>query len=237
MRKIILLVTVLVFCLSQGTWAEEYQAPENLQSLIDVTYNILYQPVDVDQNLYYDIFLFDDYCMALSALAHGGVSGMSLDSIKEYYQDTVDQYEPAKNFLLMVLVSDPDYLEDPTNFASHVVIRNSKNEVIVGEEYENYANTSYIVSFPKAQIEKLLENEQNITIQITSGKDQVQTITYNRNYSEQIPAEMTKLLNVLREPLPETGADDMEIIITPLDEDGSAEDAATEQPAAEGQTP
>lgn len=208
MRKFLLLIALLVLCASAAALAEEYQMPDNFNALMDTTYNVLYRSVKVDAKLSYDVFLFDNYCLALSALTRGQVASMSYNQIKEYYQESLDRYHPESNLLLMISISDPTTITDIANFPKHISIVNSKKEVIYGQEVENYGDAVFVVGFPMDKVNELLAKDKKITIQINSRPNKTNTITYDKNYQSKIPAEVCKLVKLfeIRDPKPaETG--------------------------------
>lgn len=232
MRKFLLLIALLVLCVSATALAEEYQMPDNFSTLMDTTYNILYRSVKVDSKLSYDIFLFDNYCLALSALTRGQVASMTYQEIKEYYQESLDRYHPENNFMLMISISDPSTITDIANFPKRIAIVNSKKEAIYGQEVENYGDTVFVVGFPLDKVNELLAKDKKITIQINSRVNKTNTITFSKDYQSEIPAEICKLVKLfeVRDPVQNTQPTDPSTTTPPQPTDDTSNSGAA-QPA------
>ncbi|MCK4259373.1 MAG: hypothetical protein KAX49_10370 [Halanaerobiales bacterium] len=196
MKNITILIFAFLLCFNAIGLAKEYQIPDNFNQLIDLTYETIYRSLKVDDNLFYDVYLFDEYCMALSALARTEIGELSLHEMKEYFQKSLKKYDSANNFLLLIMVQDLKNTIDLSDFPSQVEIQNSQGESLTGTALENY-NPVFILNFPKEKVNNLLSQDQNITIQIKTADGPLGKVIFNRNYEKQIPEKIRELLQIL----------------------------------------
>lgn len=201
MKKTILLIFFALLCFSQISLAVDYEMPDNFNALMDQTYKCIYQYLDVDETLSYDLFLFDEYSLALSALSRGQVSDMTYEQIKGYFHMSLDLYRPDENFLLMVMIYEAGSTLDLSQLAAQVALQNSQNELLSGAKVEQFNDSIFILSFPKAQVEQFLKHDDNITVRLLGKTDTYHQVFFDKNYRKQIPAKITELVNLLLEPL------------------------------------
>ncbi|AZR74154.1 hypothetical protein BBF96_12555 [Anoxybacter fermentans] len=199
LKIIPLFILILLISVTQTSSAEdqEYQIPDNFDQLVDITFKTIYRNIKVNENLFYDLYLFDENFMVLSAITRGQGFQLSLRQIKEYYKKSLDKYDLEKNFMLMVMAYDLNEKHDFSNLSSRIGIRNSKGKVIYGTELENY-NSLFIISFPKEQVDQLLKDEKLIIIQFKEKNGQLYEVTYKRNYRDEIPVKIKELIEILK---------------------------------------
>lgn len=178
--------------------AEEYQAPEDLYDLMYETYDILTDSIVFDEHLFVDFYLFDENWFAISALEWGSINQMPLDQIQAYYQESIELYDPATHFMLLVMVNhDLGEALNLTELTSQIGIYNSKNEVIFGTDTKSFGDSIFVISYPRDQVDKHLGNDDRITIQFKVGSTPSPQITFERNYKNSIPEKMTELVQLL----------------------------------------
>lgn len=200
MKRTVLLIFFVLLCFPQVSFAVNYEMPDNFNALMDQTYKCIYQYLDVDETLSYDIFLFDEYSLALSALSRGQVGDMTYEQIKDYFHMSLDVYKPDENFLLMVMIYEASSTLDLSQLVAQVALQNSQNELLYGAQVEQYSDRIFIVSFPKGQVEQFLSKDDKITVRLQGKADTYHQIFFHKNYQEQIPAKITELVNLLLEP-------------------------------------
>ncbi len=198
MKRILLLIFTFVICFYSIGLAEEYQIPDNFNQLTEITYQTIHRSLKIDQDLSYDIYLFDEYCMSLSTITRALNGDMSLREMKDYFQKSIKKYDPANNFLLLIMVNDLSKTLDLSEFPSKIKILNSKGEFLQGTVLENYSPV-FILKFSREKVKELLNANQNITIQIPIKDEEIKEIIFKQNYEEEIPEKIRELMQILKE--------------------------------------
>lgn len=183
-------------CWTASVFAEEYTPPEGLYDAIYKTYDLLTETIYYDAHLFVDVYLLDENWFALSAIEWGANNQMPLEEIQAYYQESLAKYDPANNFLLLVMLYDPQAELDVTEFPRHVGIYNSDDTVLFGSEMERYDHRIFIIRYPREQVNTLLQNEDTITIRVWIDATPSPEIAFDRNYADFIPEEITALIEL-----------------------------------------
>lgn len=198
-RKIIILLTLslLIIFVLLAHAEDEYEIPSNFNHLKDLTYDTIYRYVEVNEDLFYDIYLMDESFLGLSAILRGQVEELSLAGIKDYYQKSLKKYDIVNNFIIMVTAFDLKKEVDFSDLTSRITITNSQGQSIHGEQLEQ-VDQVFVISFPKAKILEILQAEEMYTIQIEEKNSNTYQAVYQKNYQDGVPEKITELIEIIK---------------------------------------
>lgn len=196
------LVLMLLVCLSSvglasDTYDDVYQFPGNINQLLDRTYQMIHQTVEVDESLIYDVFLFDEYFMTLSAITRGEAIGMGLEGIRSYFELSLKKYDLNKQFMVLVMAHDPEDRMSDEDVISQVNLRNSRNQLLKAGLFDKYENV-YVFSFSKELVELHTQGDQLINLQLPGDNGKIFETSFKRDYKKAVPWKVWELMNVLK---------------------------------------
>lgn len=196
------LVLMLLVCLSSvglasGTYDTVYQFPENMNQLLDRTYQMIHRTVEVDEKLIYDVFLFDEYFMTLSAITRGEATSMGLEGVRSYFELSLKKYDLNKQFMFLVMVYDPEDRMSDKDVISQVNLRNSRDQLLKAGIFDKYEDV-YVFTFSKELAELHTQGDQLISLQLPGDNGEIFETSFKRTYKKAIPWKVWELMSILK---------------------------------------